>query len=120
MDTTKIITYTFSSGVEIKGTPDQIIKVAEKLGEKLDFKKLPTGFTPRNYYMSETRGLVKITDMSDYHIRRALLKRAKEYLSAVYDANDANEKFLFKFRMLVEDHIVVDLYTELAKRNKKK
>lgn len=113
---TSKISYTFSNGVEIKGTLEQIAKAASSFGEKVDFKKIDITSVPRGYYPSETKGLVKISEMNDYHIRRALLKRAKEYFGEIYHADDSNAQFLAKFMNLAEDAIVFDLFKEISSR----
>ena len=112
----KALSYTFSNGVEMKGSFEQIQKAAEAFKEKIDFKKLDLSAAPRGYYPSETKGLVKISEMNDYHIRRALLNRAKYYFTGIYDSEDTNKQFLEKFTALVDDGIVYDLYSELIKR----
>jgi hypothetical protein len=106
------IKHTFPDGTEFTGTIEQLQKVSETLGFKL------TGMSsaPRGYYPSVSRGLVKISEMNDYHIRRALLKRSKDYFTEIFDSTDTNGIFLKKFTGLTEDSLIVDLYTELANR----
>lgn len=113
------ITHKFASGLEVSGTFDEIAAVATALGQKLDLTELykKNGEHISGYYPSESKGLIKIADMQDFHIRRALLKRAKEYYSGVFDAKDENEKFLTKFIGLVDDRIVKELFIELQSRS---
>lgn len=108
------IKYVFPSGTEIVGTIDELEKFAKASGVKLDYTKI--GVIPKGYYPSESKGLVKISSMTDYHLRRALLKRAKDYYAEVYESSDTNKVFLGKFLNLSEDPIVVSLFTELKKR----
>jgi len=108
------ISYTFPSGLEVNGTVEEIINIAKALKVEVDFAKL--GVVPRGYYPSESKGLIKVSTMADYHIRRALLKRGKDYFTEIFDATDTNTEFLRKFTALTEDKIVVDLFTELANR----
>ena len=112
------ITHKFASGLEVSGTFEEIAAVATALGQKLDLTELykKNGEHINGYYPSESKGLIKIADMQDFHIRRALLKRAKEYYSNVFDAKDENEKFLSKFVALVDDRLVKELFLELQKR----
>ena len=112
------ITHKFASGLEVSGTFEEIAAVATALGQKLDLTELykKNGEHISGYYPSESKGLIKIADMQDFHIRRALLKRAKEYYSNVFDAKDENEKFLMKFVALVDDRLVKELFLELQKR----
>ena len=106
------VTHTFSDGTKFEGTYEKLEKVASALGEKI----ITSGKTPRGFYQSETKGLVKISSMNDHHIRRALLKRSKDYFAEVYGKDDSNKVFLRKYTGLTSDQTVQDLYTELAKR----
>ena len=108
-----VLEHTFPDGSTFKGPFEQLEKVASALGTKLTglSGKVPTG-----YYLSESKGPVKISEMNDYHLRRALLKRSKEYFTEVYDKGDDNKSFLAKFTAMTDDNIIVDLYNELAKR----
>ena len=113
-ETSEIIKHKFQDGTEVSGTFEQLQKISAALGLKLIGVKVRA--TPRGYYMSETKGLIKISDMNDYHIRRALLKRSREYFAEVYDKDDTNKMFLKKFTDLVNDTVIIDLYNELARR----
>lgn len=62
--------------------------------------------------------MTKISEMNEYHLRKALLKRAKDYMSEIYDTNEEIPVFLNKFTDLSEDRIIQDLFHELAKRHK--
>jgi hypothetical protein len=106
--------HTFANGLKVSGTVEQLETIAKAMGLKLEGVKVSPG--TRGYYPSESKGLVKISEMNEYHIRRALLKRSKDYFAEVFDKNDTNGEFLKKFTNLTEDSIVVDLYTELSKR----
>ena len=108
------ITYTFPSGLTATGTIDELEKIATSLGGSIDYKKI--GKFIRGYFPSESKGVIKISDMNDYHIRRALLKTAKEYFDSMYDSKDTNKEFLSKFLNLAEDTMITDLFTELNKR----
>jgi hypothetical protein len=112
----KTIFYKFANGVEMKGSFEQIAATAKMFGEKIDGTKVDISSLPSGYYPSESKGLIKISDMSDYHIRRALLKRAKEYFGTIYNADDNNSVFLNKFVSLSDDSLIIALYNELAKR----
>ena len=108
------INYKFPSGLEVNGTMEEILAIAKTLKVEVDFTKL--GKIPAGYYPSESKGLIKISEMSIYHLRRALLKRAKDYFTEIYDAADTNETFLKKFTGLTDDRIVIDLFLEIQKR----
>lgn len=108
------ISYKFSNGVEIKGTIDQVEKAAKVYGLEIDYSKIEG--CPDGFYPSKTKGLVKISTMNDYHLRRAILKRAKDFYSEIYESKDDNAKFLKKFVSLTEDNIVANIFSELAKR----
>jgi hypothetical protein len=108
--------YKFENGIESKGTFEQLVKIAEAFGEKLDFSKFPGSVVPRGWYPSESKGLIKISEMTDYHLRRALLKRSKDYLSTVFDASTSNAEFLTKYQKMVDDSIIVDLFIQLSSK----
>lgn len=108
------ISYTFPSGLEVNGTVEEIINIAKALKVEVDFAKL--GVVPKGYYPSESKGLIKISEMADFHLRRALLKRGKDYLAEMWDATDSKDTFLNKFMLLADDRIVSDLFSEISKR----
>jgi hypothetical protein len=107
------ITHTFSDGTSFTGSFVQLQKVAEALGMKI------TGISvcPRGYYPSESRGVIKISTMNDYHLRRALLKRSRDYFTGIYEKEDSNREFLKKYKAFSEDQIANDLCDELSSRN---
>ena len=109
-----LIDYKFNNGLEVKGTIKQIEKIASTMKLKVDYKSI--GIRPKGYYQSASKGLVKISTMNDHHIRRALLKRAKEYYAEIYDQDDSILTFLERFTSLVEDSLIIDLFTELSNR----
>ena len=112
--TAEKIDHVFPDGTKFSGTFEQLEKVASALGMKIS----GISVCPKGYYPSESRGVVKISEMNDYHIRRALLKRSKDYFAGIFDREDDNKKFLQKYTNLLEDQIVNDLANELAKRVK--
>jgi hypothetical protein len=107
------IEYTFDNGLKVNGTFEQLTSVAKAMGLKLVELKTPSR---RGYYFSESKGIVKISEMNQYHLRRALLKRGKEYLLEIYKKEDSISEFLKKFRGLEKDSIVSELYLELESR----
>jgi hypothetical protein len=110
------VKYTFEDGLEITGTIDQLQTITKSLGRKLDASKFIN--RPKGYYVSESTGLIKITEMNEFHLRRALLKRAKDYYAEVFNAEDSIPKFLEKFTSIGIDPLVVELFTELDKRSR--
>ena len=54
--------------------------------------------------------------MSEFHLRRALLKRAKDYYIGIFDAKDTVPQFLNKFMSLSDDPIVEDLFMQLKSK----
>jgi hypothetical protein len=108
------IDHVFPDGTKFSGTFEQLQTVASALGLKL--KLTGVSFVPKGYYPSESKGLTKIAEMNDHHIRRALIKRSKDYFTEIYSKEDTNTNFLSKFTALTDDAVIVDLYNELAKR----
>lgn len=111
--TVETIEHTFDNGLKVNGTFEQLTSIAKAMGLKLVGVKAPL---KRGYYPSESKGMIKISEMNEYHIRRALLKRGKDYFTEIFDKEDTNTEFLRKFTKLTEDSIIVDLYSELASR----
>jgi hypothetical protein len=109
------ILYKFPTGLEVTGTFEEIEKVAKAIGAKLDYSVF-VGKVPRGYYPSESRGVIKISEMSEFHLRRALLKRAKDYYTEIFDPKDSVKIFLDKFTALPLDAIIFDLFTELSNK----
>lgn len=112
------INHKFENGLEVTGTLEEITTIAKTLGLKLDLTKFlaVNGGSLKGYYNSTSRGVIKISDMSDVHLRRALLKRARIYYTEIFDSKDSNKVFLGKFTELVNDRLIKELYTELSKR----
>lgn len=111
--TAAVIEHTFEDGTKFSGTFEQLEKVAKALGLSIT----GIGKVPKGYYMSESKGLVKISDMNEYHIRRALIKRSKDYFAEIFNKEDSIKTFLGKYTSLTEDQTIVDLYNELQKRS---
>ena len=113
----KKITYTLSTGATINGTVEDIIKIVTALGDKLDAKQI--GSCPPGYYISETKGLVKLSEMSTGHVKNALLKVTREYYTelskAMYTIDTTT--FLQRFTSLDTNAQVRDLYRELNSRS---
>lgn len=109
------IEYQFKSGLKATGTFAELEKIASALGETLDITKLG-GKCPKGYYPSETKGMIKISDMNDYHLRRALLKVTKEYFGSIFAADDSNAQFLQKYVAMSDSQLVNDIFAELKKR----
>ena len=108
--------YTFKNGVKVEGTLDQINIVAKSLKEVINPKNI-TGTLPRGYYVSSTKGIMKITDMQDVHIRNALLKQSKEHFEVLQKEKGLkNTEFCVKYTQLTDKPLVIDLYSELEKR----
>lgn len=108
------IKYTFSTGLEVTGTIEELEAIAKSLKLKLDYSVL--GKIPKGYYPSESKGLSKISDMNSHWLRRAILKRAKDYFAEIYNPDDTTKQFLIKFTGLAEDQIIQDLFDEIQKR----
>jgi predicted amino acid racemase len=72
------IDHVFENGVKVSGTLEQLETIAKAMGLKL--VGIKTEYT-RGFYSSESKGLIKISSMNEYHIRRALLKRSKDYFT---------------------------------------
>jgi len=112
------ISHKFENGLEVTGTLEEVITIAKTLGLKFDVSKFLSvnGGSLKGYYNSTSRGVIKIESMSDVHLRRALLKRARIYYTEIFDPKDSNREFQKKFVTLANDRLIYELYSELSKR----
>ena len=108
----KKISHVFPNGTKVTGTIEDLQKVADALGVKL----VLTSATRAGYYNSASKGLIKISSMNDHHIRRAILKRASQYMRETYVATDSNADFMKKFAGMSSDAVISQLTKELASR----
>lgn len=107
--------YTLKSGAKVEGTVDQIITICKSVGETVDLSQISE--TPSGFYASETKGLVKISEMNEHHLRNALLKQSKEHFETLGKKSTlTNIQFLKEYASLTEKSVVVELFSELSKR----
>ena len=111
---TEKIKYTFSTGLEVTGTIEELDAIAKSLKLHVDYSVIEK--VPKGYYPSESKGLTKIADMNPHWLRRAILKRAKDYFAEIYKPEDTKKDFLNKFVGLSDDQIIQDLFEEIQKR----
>lgn len=107
--------YQFKNGAKVEGTLDQILTIAKTLSETVDLKKIEGG-TPKGYYPSETKGIIKISEMHATHIKNALLKESKSYYVNLGKEKINDKEFLNKYIALGDQPLVVELVSELIKR----
>lgn len=62
---------TLSNGLVLRGTPQQIAETVKALG---------ITFEDGIHYLSESQGLLKISEMNTQHLRRAMLKMYREWV----------------------------------------
>jgi hypothetical protein len=112
------ISHKFDNGLEVTGTLEEIITIAKTLSLNFDVSKFlaVNGGSLTGYYNSTSKGVIRIDSMSDMHLRRALLKRARIYYTEIFDMKDTNKEFQKKFVSLANDRLVYELYNELSKR----
>lgn len=111
------LTYEFSDGSSMTGTADQILKYAKTMGLAIDTKKLGIA-TPRGYYSSRSKGLVKISEMDNIHIINCLNKLTIEYYTELKEhfREMSVASYLKLFVGLTENSEIEDLFLELQKR----
>lgn len=106
--------YTFTNGLTVKGTYEQIAAVATSLKLPLDLSKLP--FVP-GYYKSGSRGLIKVTDMADAHLKNALCKAMRSFYERLSAKKyDTLRTFAKEFEALDLDATLTMLHAELQRR----
>ena len=69
-----------ANGLWLEGTASQLVEAATKLGQALG--------NDGTYYLSQSRGLIRIDQMDQQHVRNALLKLHREWVSTFPTLND--------------------------------
>lgn len=69
-----------ANGLWLEGTASQLVEAATKLGQALG--------NDGTYYLSQSRGLIRIDQMDQQHVRNALLKLHREWVSTLTTLND--------------------------------
>lgn len=93
------------NGVKMEGTSDQLAAIARSLGVSLN-----DGI----YYVSSSRGLIRIEDMDDNHLRNAMLKMYREWVENLKVLHGAD--LARAIRDGITDKTWIGLYTEFVKR----
>lgn len=108
-----MFSYKFKNGTVATGTVEQIKAIADILGEALEgIEEIPVG-----WYPSSTKGLIRIADMNEKHIKNAINKIAYTYYLEIGKSDDT-EEYLKKFVALAELPKLQELFNELIKRVK--
>lgn len=109
----KKMIYNFSNGSTIEGDLEQLVKIAEILGEKLDTSKIHE--RAKGYYLSNSKGVIKISEMNDIHLRNAIQKATVTYFSNI-SRTISNEQWMNQYLSFQDDSLVQELFAELQKR----
>lgn len=109
--------YTLKNGTKLEGSLEQIMSICKSVGETVDLKQIEGKETPEGYYMSGSKGLIKISDMNSMHLRNALLKLSKDYFENLGSKKTlSNYDFLNEFVGLADNPKVIELYNALGKK----
>lgn len=111
---TKSYDYTFANGLKASGTISVLEDTARKLGFVLDYKVL--GVRPRGFYPSVSKGLIKIANMHEFHVRQAINKRVKDYLTEKCNKDVTNKQYVSNFMSMADDEVLIDLFADLQTR----
>ena len=105
---------TLSDGATLEGTVEQVTSVMSKLGYKPD---------PNVFYLSESKGLVHISDMATQHIKNAVLKIYRSWVEGLSDTSVSDDAGLTTFLHALEvgpsDESMMGLIKELIERKAK-
>lgn len=109
----KNVKITLPNGLVVEGTPDQIQSLSEMLGFKTDLSK--------THYNSSHKGWLLISEMETSHIKNALLKRYREWITKLGDDNNTSTTLAFRnvknaVHTGPDDPTFIALYQELCKR----
>lgn len=112
-------TYTFSNGLSVTGTAEQILEVAAKIGEAVDATAL--GIIPAGFYVSSDGEMKKISEMHTQYIVNALLKKTIEHYESIrikrIKEDSELPKFLEGYVNLVANPQIEQLFNELQRRS---
>lgn len=110
------VTYVFNNGSKVTGTVDEILAVGKILKETVDLSRLPT---PRGFYKSSSKGLIRIADMNDVHLKNAICSSIRDFYTKLSRAPYTNlSDFLADSTSLDKDPVITDLYREANARAK--
>lgn len=65
---------------------------------------------------NSSKGVLKLSEMNEHHIRRAIVKRKVDLLLNCYTAEETNLEFLQKVALISRDRVINSLKRELRKR----
>jgi hypothetical protein len=112
----KKMSYTFQNGATIKGTMEQIVAYGKLTNQKIDMSKITGNSVPKGYYNSSSKGLIKISEMHDTHLRNAIVKNATAALTSLQNSKLTNKQFLVRWTMAGSSALIAELVAELNKR----
>ena len=93
-----------SDGTKVEGSPDKVARVLSGFNISLD---------ANNFYLSSTKGLVRIKDMATNHIKNAIVKK---YIAWLESLKTASAKEFYQAVMDGPSELA-GLVAELSKRN---
>lgn len=97
------------NGITVEGTLDQINSVRKTFGYDALFS--PDGV----HYKSQSRGVIKIADMNDTHIKNAIRKIWANAISSI-DTTVSNQEFITTLNKPATDLTLIGLLAELISR----
>ena len=100
------VTIELKDGTIITGLPENLAKLG-----------LLKDANVSGYYRSETKGLIKISDMNDIHIKNALMKHYREHLDKL-NKEDNLELVALGLNTGPDDLETIQLLDELFKRHR--
>ena len=103
---TKVMKVTLANGMTIEGTESQVLAAAKALGQSVGNDGV--------YYNSTSRGLVRIVDMDNNHLRNALLKVYREWVASL--SGQSNTVVLNALRNGPSDKTFIALVAEFSRR----
>lgn len=101
---------TLPNGLKVEGTPDQINKVAQTFGYS---DVIGEG----TYYKSDTHGYIRIVEMDTRHLRNAMLKMYRNWVTSLSGETD-DRALVFKLRDGITDKTFMALLAEFIRRTR--
>lgn len=68
------------------------------------------------YYLSSTKGLIKVSDMEIFHLKNALKKEYKRYIDDLFSKELSNQELSEKLVDFSENKLLMNMLSSLYKR----
>lgn len=111
--------YKFEDGSVVVDTLENLIAIANIKGTKLDMAKI-SGELPEGYYLSGSKGLLKIREMEDHHLLNSFNKHFVDFLNSIrkdFATHGSLSKYVEEFGNFPDNLLLKNLFKEIENRS---